>query len=89
MALSISSIAELLPKLQIKDEVLHAVFETLGCMLALGIAGFLLMRHGESGNGYMMWLTCSVLVTGIIDTLLSECNFIGAHSVVYVRYARG
>jgi signal transduction histidine kinase len=67
LALSISSIAELLPKLQIKDEVLHAVFETLGCMLALGIAGFLLMRHGESGNGYMMWLACSVLVTGIID----------------------
>jgi len=67
LALSISSVAELLPKLQIKDEVLHAVFETLGCMLALGIAGFLLMRHGESGNGYMMWLACSVLVTGIID----------------------
>jgi len=67
LALSISSIAELLPKLQIKDEVLHAVSETLGCMLALGIAGFLLMRHGESGNGYMMWLACSVLVTGIID----------------------
>ena len=67
LALSISSIADLLPKLQIKDEVLHAVFETLGCMLALGIAGFLLMRHGESGNGYMMWLACSVLVTGIID----------------------
>jgi len=67
MALSISSVANLLPKFQIKDEVLHAVFETLGCMLALGIASFLLMRHGESGNGYMMWLACSVLVTGIID----------------------
>ncbi len=67
LALSISSIAELLPRFQIKDEVLHAVFETLGCMLALGIASFLLMRHGESGSGYMMWLACSVLVTGIID----------------------
>jgi len=67
LALGISSIAELLPRFQIKDEVLHAVFETLGCMLALGIASFLLMRHSESGNGYMMWLACSVLVTGIID----------------------
>ena len=67
LALSISSIVELLPRFQIKDEVLHAVFETLGCMLALGIAGFLLMRQSESGNGYMMWLACSVLVTGIID----------------------
>ena len=67
LALSIPSIAELLPKFQIEDEVLHAVCETLGCMLALGIAGFLLMRHGENGNGYMMWLACSVLVTGIID----------------------
>jgi len=67
LALSISTVANLLPEFQIKDEVLHAVFETLSCMLALGIAGFLLMRHSESGNGYMMWLACSVLVTGIID----------------------
>ncbi len=67
LALSISTIANLLPKFQIKDEVLHAVFETLSCMLALGIAGFLLMRYGERDNGYMVWLACSVLVTGIID----------------------
>ena len=67
LALSISSIEELLPKLQVKDEVLHAVFEILGCMLALGIAAFLLMRHGEEGNGYMLWLACSVLVMGLLD----------------------
>ncbi len=67
LALSISSVAILLPKLQIKDEVLHAVFEILGCMLALGIGGFLLMRQGERNNGYMLWLACSVLVMGLLD----------------------
>jgi len=67
LALSISSVANLLPKFQIKDEVLHAVFETLSCILALGIAGFLLMRQGERNNGYMLWLACSVLVMGLLD----------------------
>ncbi len=67
LALSISSIADLLPKFQVKDEVLYAVFETFGCMLALGIAGFLLMRQDERDNGYMLWLACSVLVMGILD----------------------
>jgi len=67
LALSISSTPELLPRFQVKDEVLYAVFETFGCMLALGIAGFLLMRQGEKNNGYMLWLACSVLVMGILD----------------------
>jgi len=67
LASSISSIEDLLPNFLLNREVLHAVVETLGCMLALGIAGFLLMRHGEEGNEYMVWLACSALVTGILD----------------------
>jgi signal transduction histidine kinase/CheY-like chemotaxis protein/HPt (histidine-containing phosphotransfer) domain-containing protein len=67
LTLSISSVENLLPSLRLNHAALHAVLETLGCMLALGIAGFLLMRHGERNNGYMVWLACSILVMGILD----------------------
>jgi len=52
---------------QLKHEAFHAVMETLGCMLALGIAGFLLMRQGEKGNEYKLWLACSMLSMAILD----------------------
>jgi len=52
---------------QLKQEAYHAVMETLGCMLALGIAGFLLMRIGEKGNEYKLWLACSMLSMAIPD----------------------
>jgi len=67
LAFSISGIETVLPNFRLNHEVLHAVLETLGCMLALGIAGFLLMRWSERHNTYMVWLACSILVTGILD----------------------
>ena len=67
LAFSISSVENLLPAFRLNHEVLHAVIETLGCMLALGIASFLLMRSGERDNWYSVWLACSILVLGIID----------------------
>ncbi|UCF16552.1 MAG: hypothetical protein JSW59_03650, partial [Phycisphaerales bacterium] len=67
LAFSISVIESLLPDFRLSHEVLHAVLETLGCMLALGIAGFLLMRRSERHNTYMVWLACSILVMGILD----------------------
>ena len=67
LTLSISRIDDLLPNFKLVHVVLHAVLETLGCMLALGIACFLLMRSGEKNNRYTVWLASSMLVMGIID----------------------
>jgi len=69
---------------QLKHEAFHAVMETLGCMLALGIAGFLLMRQGEKGNEYKLWLACSMLSMAILDafhaSLAPSREFICLHS---------
>ncbi len=69
---------------QLKHEAFHAVMETLGCMLALGIAGFLLMRQGEKGNEYKLWLACSMLSMAILDafhaSVVPSREFICLHS---------
>ena len=52
---------------QLKHEALHAVMETLGCMMALGIASFLLMRQSEEGNAYKLWPACAMLSMAILD----------------------
>jgi len=69
---------------QLKHEALHAVIETLGCMLALGISGFLLMRQGERGNEYKLWLACSMLSMAILDAFHTSVTpsreFICLHS---------
>jgi len=69
---------------QLKHEAFHAVIETLGCMLALGIAGFLLMRQGEKGNEYKLWLACSMLSMAILDAFHASVEpsreFICLHS---------
>jgi len=76
------------PHWQLKYEVLHAVMETLGCMLALGLAGFLLMRHPENGSGYMLWLACSVLAMGILDafhaSVAPSSEFVGLRCAAQV-----
>jgi signal transduction histidine kinase len=64
---SVPSIENALPGFRLDYVVLHAVIETLGCMLALGLASFLLMCHSEKNNGYMAGLACSILVMGILD----------------------
>jgi signal transduction histidine kinase len=64
---SIPSIEDMLPGFRLDYVVLHAVVETLGCMLALGLASFLLMCHNEKNNGYMTGLACSILGMGILD----------------------
>jgi len=64
---SVPSIENSLSGFRLDHVVLHAVLETLGCMLALGLASFLLMCHGEKNNGYMAGLACSILVMGILD----------------------
>lgn len=69
---------------QLKHEAFHAVIETLGCMLALGVAGFLLMRQGKKGNEYKLWLACSVLSMAILDAFHASVapsrEFICLHS---------
>lgn len=50
----------------LQHEALHAVLETVGCMMALGIAGFLLIHRAERPD-YIFWFVCSMLVTGILD----------------------
>ena len=69
---------------QLKHEAFHAVIETLGCMLALGIAGFLLMRQSEKGNEYKLWLGCSMLSMAILDAFHASVEpsreFICLHS---------
>ena len=69
---------------QLKHEAFHAVIETLGCMLALGVAGFLLMRQGEKGSEYKLWLACSVLSMAILDAFHASVapsrEFICLHS---------
>lgn len=64
---SVPSLENVLSGFRLDYVVLHAVLETLGCMLALGLASFLLMCHGERNNGYMAGLACSILVMGILD----------------------
>ena len=48
-------------------EVFHAVIEVLGAMMALGLAGFLLMRQWQEGCGYRLWLGCSMLALAILN----------------------
>ena len=55
------------PTWRLNHEPFHAVLETLGCMLAFGITAFLLMRLGEKGNEYKLWLACSMLTMAILD----------------------
>ena len=82
---------------QLKHETFHAVMETLGCMMALGIAGFLLMRQGEKGNEYKFWLACSFLSMAILDAfhasvapsrefifLHSTAQFIGGFFIILI-----
>ncbi|UCE48971.1 MAG: response regulator [Phycisphaerales bacterium] len=83
LAFSISVIESLLPDFRLNHEVLHAVLETLGCMLALGIAGFLLMRRSERHNTYMVWLACSILVMGILDAF--HASVMPSNEFVWLR----
>ncbi len=82
--LSISLASSFPQTWQLKHEALHAVIETLGCMLALGISGFLLMRQGEKGNEYKLWLACSMLSMAILDAFHTSVTpspeFICLHS---------
>lgn len=69
---------------QLKHEAFHAFVETLGCVMALGIAGFLLMRQGEKGNEYLLWPACSMLSMAILDAFHSSVapgrEFVFLHS---------
>jgi signal transduction histidine kinase/ActR/RegA family two-component response regulator len=51
----------------LEHEVIHAVIEVLGAMMALGLAGFLLMRQWQEGCGYRLWLGCSLLALAILN----------------------
>jgi len=83
LALGISYVEDLLPNFRLDHVVLHAVLETLGCMLALGIASFLLMRGGEEKNRYTVWLASSILVMGIIDAF--HASMMPGNGFVYMR----
>ncbi len=69
---------------QLKHEAFHAFIETLGCVMALGIAGFLLMRQGEKRNEYLLWPACSMLSMAILDAFHSSAapgrEFVFLHS---------
>jgi PAS domain S-box-containing protein len=70
---------------QFKHEAFHAVIEMLGCVMALGIAGFLLMRQGEKGNAYLLWPACSMLGMAILDAFHASAapgrEFVFLHSI--------
>jgi signal transduction histidine kinase len=70
---------------QLHHEAFHAVMETLGCMMALGIAGFLLMRQAEKGNEYKLWPACAMLSMAILDAFHASVTpgreFVCLHSV--------
>jgi two-component system sensor kinase FixL len=72
------------PNWQLMHEAFHAVIETLGCVMALGIAGFLLMRQGQKGNAYMLWPACSMLSMAILDAFHASVSpgreFVFLHS---------
>ncbi len=73
------------PMCRLYHEAFHAVMETLGCMMALGIAGFLLMRQGEKGNEHKLWPACAMLSMAILDAFHAGVapgrEFVGLHSV--------
>ena len=83
LTLSISSAENFWPSLRLNHAALHAVFETLGCMLALGIASFLLMCGSEKGTRYTVWLACSILVMGIIDAF--HASMMPSNEFVFLR----
>jgi len=83
LTLGISYVEGLLPNFRLDHVVLHAVLETLGCMLAPGIASFLLMRGGEEKNRYTVWLASSILVMGIIDAF--HASMMPGNGFVYMR----
>jgi signal transduction histidine kinase len=70
---------------QFHQEAFHAVMETLGCMMALGIAGFLLIRQAEAGNEYTLWPACAMLSMAILDAFHASVapgrEFVCLHSV--------
>jgi len=69
---------------QLFHEAFHAVMETLGCMMGLGIAGFLLMRLGEEGNEYKLWPACAMLSMAILGAFHASISpgreFVFLHS---------
>ena len=69
---------------QLHHEAFHAVIETLGCMMGLGIAGFLLMRQGEEGSAYKLWPACAMLGMSILDAFHASATpgreFVFLHS---------
>ncbi len=69
---------------QLYHEAFHAVMETLGCMMGLGIAGFLLMRQAEQGNEYKLWPACAMLSMAILDAFHASISpgreFVFLHS---------
>jgi len=73
------------PTCRLYHQAFHAVMETLGCMMALGIAGFLLMRQGEQGSQYKLWPACAMLSMAILDAFHASVapgrEFVGLHSV--------
>jgi two-component system sensor kinase FixL len=82
--LSVSLASNFPANWQLKQEAFHAVIETLGCVMALGIAGFLLMRQDKKGNGYMLWPACSMLSMAILEAFHSSVSpgrdFVFLHS---------
>jgi PAS domain S-box-containing protein len=72
------------PTNRLYHQAFHAVMETLGCMMALGIAGFLLMRQGEPGSRYKLWPACAMLSMAILDAFHASVapgrEFVGLHA---------
>ncbi len=64
-------------------ESYHAVMETFGCMIALAITAFLLMRQGEKGNEYKLWLACSMLSMAILDAF--HASALPGHEFIWLR----
>lgn len=61
----------------------HSFVEAFGALMALGIAGFLLLRFDKKGY-YRLWLACSMLTMGILDGVHAAVNpgleFVWLHS---------
>ncbi len=78
-------------------EGFHSAVEAAGALMALGIAGFLLMRHSGSGDCDKLWTACALLGMGILDGfhacatldntsvwLRSAAQFVGGAFIVLV-----
>lgn len=82
---AVIAVSRALPQWHFDHRVLRSVLEALGCMTALGLAGFLIMRRDDRNYGRLQWIACSALAMGILNAFHASLppgeDFVGLLSI--------